>query len=131
MLALVQEQFYLPFPHFQLENKGITTSFFQKISFIVLVVNIKKCIAQFNRSTEKCYISTAQQKLSCNRTGNLSKARAQPEVLIPSSFFFFLFFLNKNEFHSLKTHLNTRLEEENELFIHCIVKRLAHNIDIF
>lgn len=45
--------------------------------------------------------------------------------------FFFLFFLNKNEFHSLKTHLNTRLEEENELFIHCIVKRLAHNIDIF
>lgn len=67
----VREDFHLPFPHFeakfQVNNEDVTTSFFQKITFIVLVVNIKKCIAQFNRPTEKCYISTAQQKL-CHAT---------------------------------------------------------------
>lgn len=67
----VREDFHLPFPHFeakfQVKNEDVTTSFFQKITFIVLVVNIKKCIAQFNRPTEKCYISTAQQKL-CHAT---------------------------------------------------------------
>lgn len=34
----------LTFPHITLENKGITTSFFQKITFIVLVVNIKNAL---------------------------------------------------------------------------------------